>query len=82
MMRAKADLSGLLGILILIMLVAIATAAYISYKNPDVNAIILWGSVGVIGLFIIGLLFFGGVKITTRTPTRQTEIPVPLIVKT
>ena len=81
-MKAKADLSGLFGILILILLVMVATAAYISYKNPNINDLILWGSVGVIGLFIIGLLFFGGVKISTKHPTRLAKIPVPVLIGT
>ena len=79
---AKSDVAGLFGFLILIMLVVVATAAYINYKNPNVGDIILWGSVGIVALFIIAIMFFGGVKISTRTPTRQAKILVPVIVKT
>jgi len=55
--------SGLLGLLFFILIIVAATAAYIAYKNPDAKMIILYSLFGAIGLFILGLLFFGGIKL-------------------
>ena len=66
----RVDFSGLLGVFMFISIIVAATAAYIAYKNPDTGTVILWASAGAIVLFIIGLLFFGGVKLPQPRPGR------------
>lgn len=76
----KPDLSAAFGLVIFIMLIVVATAAYIAYKKPDTTAIILWGSVGVVALFILGL-FFGGVKMPGTKSVRLAPTPVTIVPK-
>ena len=77
----KPDLSAAFGLVIFIMLIVVATAAYIAYKKPDTTAIILWGSVGVVALFILGLFFFGGVKMPGTKSVRLAPAPVTIVPK-
>ena len=66
----KQNLSALLGLIMFILIIVGATAAYIAYKNPNASDIVFWSIFGVVILFLIGVLFFGGVKLPTpRTTT-------------
>ena len=67
----KQNLSALLGLIMFILIIVGATAAYIAYKNPDTTNLVFWSIFGVIIIFLISVFFFGGVKLPApRTVTQ------------
>ncbi len=57
------NISALLGFICFILIIVAATTAYIAYKNPDVKAVLFWSLIGLITIFLIGVLFFGGINL-------------------
>ena len=77
-MELKQNMSSLLGLLMFILIIVGATAAYISYKSPDTKTIMFWSLLGVVLLFLISVFFFGGVKLPApRTVTEYLKLAIP-----
>jgi len=61
-MSKRVDASGIMGVLLFMLIVAIGTLALVLYKGLEPSTAIVYGSIGLIIVFILSL-FFGGVKL-------------------
>ena len=74
----RQNIASLLGLLMFILIIVGATAAYIAYKNPDTTNLVFWSIFGVIIIFLISVFFFGGIKLPQpRTVTQYLKLAIP-----
>jgi len=76
-MELRQNMSSLLGLLMFILIIVGATAAYIAYKNPNTSDLVFWSIFGVIIVFLLSVFFFGGVKLPApRTVTQYIKFVI------
>jgi len=62
MSSRRIDASGIMGVLLFMLIIAIGTLALVLYKGLEPATALTYGSIGLIIVFILSL-FFGGVKL-------------------
>jgi len=61
-MSSRIDASGVVGVILFMLIVAIGTLALVLYKGLEPASALTYGSIALIIIFILSL-FFGGVKL-------------------
>ncbi len=65
----RPDVSGLVGVVFIILLIVAATAAIIVYKRYDVQQVLIWSVIGLAIIFLVGILFTG-IKLPGPRPVK------------